>query len=125
MLGGIDGAFGQVFVPDFSTGTAHAWFIEAPGTLQELDLKEGFMPRQGLTAACFPPCFPRTLKLNERVLSLSFPAGVQGMDRKRQVQDNSLASCFLLEFDPEQLTLTRLEHQSSYLLLAYLYAYSK
>lgn len=56
---------------------------------------------------------------------LSLPAGVPGMDEKRQLQDNSLTLCFLLDCDPEQLMLTGLEHQSSYLLLAYLYAYSK
>lgn len=49
----------------------------------------------------------------------------QGRDEKRQLRDNSLTLCFLLECDPEQLMLTGFEHQSSYLLLAYLYAYSK
>lgn len=81
-------------MPGFCTGTAHAWFIEAPGILQELDMKEGFMPRQGLPAPCFLPCFPRTQEnLNEHGLTLSFPAGVQGRDGKRQLQDDSLTLC--------------------------------
>lgn len=123
---GLGGAFGQVFVPAFSAGTARASFIEAPGILQELNMKEGFMPRQGLPAMCILPCFPRPLeKLNEHVLTLSFPAGVQGRDRKSQLQHNSLTWCFLLECEPEQLMLTGLEQPSGYLLLAYLYAYSK
>lgn len=109
-----------------STDIAHARFIEAPGILQELDMKEGFMPTQGLIDTRSLPCFPRTLeRLNEHVLTLSFIAGVQGRDEKRQLRDNSLTLCFLLECDPEQLMLTGFEHQSSYLLLAYLYAYSK
>lgn len=93
---GVGGAFGQVFVPGFSKSTARDWFIEAPGILQELDMKEGFMARQGLPAVCFLPCFPRPLeKLNEHVLTLSFPAGMQGRDGRSQLQHNSL--CFLLE----------------------------
>lgn len=82
--------------------------------------------KAGAYCHMLPSVLPRTLeKLNEHVLTLSLPAGVPGMDEKRQLQDNSLTLCFLLDCDPEQLMLTGLEHQSSYLLLAYLYAYSK
>lgn len=81
--------------------------------------------RTGLSCDVLPSMLSQNMeKLKEHVLTLSFPAGVQGRDGERQLQDNSLTLCFLLEYDLEQLMLTGLEHQSN-LLLAYLYVCSK